>query len=319
MVQKLTPKSAQERPGDKEVRTSKARFTSEKRKNAPKQQRVSRQDHKYTAAITRNIENIMAARVKHEGGVLRVMDIPENVYEYAKGGAYVAEKTYQQRNSQVGWRKTKIADRQRDLQLQLNKELRLRKKQQLKTDLEKKQKEVEEAKKRKKQRRDADTVKKEIEPLPKNDVAGAFFDDILNINYDDYVDDILPEEVGIKNKKGLPVISKNPVIKKSGLKISTIVIQETALVNENEKDSAAAAAIAQNDEEEDNINEDEMTDKELKKYKKKKQLKAKATALNKLKELEKQEVQSERIAPSAPQNFRGVNIFDSVALLDEDF
>jgi hypothetical protein len=87
MVQKTKAKVARPQIGVKAERQRERSFEGFRRA-APKARYVSEEERKKTAAIVRNVERIMASRVVHEGGILRVLKHKEggNVAEFEKSG-----------------------------------------------------------------------------------------------------------------------------------------------------------------------------------------------------------------------------------------
>lgn len=208
MVQKVKEKLKKEQQGIKTTK-SRAKFTSLHSSSKPLAVKKTREDQKISGSISRNIEQIMTARVAHEGGHLRLLKAPENVYEFAKSGAQVSAKTYQQRSAQIGWRRTKLQDRQKELKVELNKEVRREEKAKLKKVLDERQKELAAFKEKEAQRKLKSTVKQVHVQLDDDDVAGDFFDDLIGEDFTPADVSLKPEEVGAKNSKGQAITTTN--------------------------------------------------------------------------------------------------------------
>lgn len=184
-----------------------------RRKNAPLQFAKPKVDRLVTGAISRNIEDIMTARVEHEGGYLRVLKAPENVFEFAKGGARVSDKVLKQRSGQIGWRKVKVADREKELRIAMDKEVRKEERSKLKRMVKEREKEQQEALDRLKSKREQNSNEVDLGELDHDDVAGDFFDDVIgqdffenNTNF--VKTELKPELVGAKNAKGGSLTTK---------------------------------------------------------------------------------------------------------------
>jgi len=71
-------------------RAAAPKFTGE-RKRAPKKRKVSKLEHKKTADITKNIERVLANRVAHHGGVLRLIKPEGDTTSFEKSGPELGE------------------------------------------------------------------------------------------------------------------------------------------------------------------------------------------------------------------------------------
>jgi hypothetical protein len=219
-----------ERPGLKTVRTTKVRFGS-RRRNAPLQFAKPKSEQKVTGAIGRNIEDIMTARIKHEGGHLRILKAPDNVYEFAKGGARVSDKVLAQRANQIGWRKNKIQDREKELKMALNKEVRKEERNKIKKMVEIRDKEQKLALEKLQAKRAANVNYNPADELVNDDVAGNFFDDVIGQDFATQINaemPVKPEEVGAKNSKGTVLTTKQLQRKEKIRKATQVVPDRSA-------------------------------------------------------------------------------------------
>jgi hypothetical protein len=206
MVQELKLNNV-ERPGLQSERVTKPKYGG-RRKNAPLQVKKAKEEQKISGAISRNIHNIMTARIAHEGGHLRVLKAPDNVYEYAKGGAKLSERTMMQRAAATGFRKLKVVDREKELRVQLDDAIRKEEKRKLQKLVKQQRSEAEEALQKLQEKREKNRTEIEQIKLVDDDVAGDFFDDVIGDNFAPVIETLRPEEVGAKNAKGKPIVSK---------------------------------------------------------------------------------------------------------------
>lgn len=193
MVQITKTKLKREPMGLKTTRTTKVRYT-DGRKGAPVKKKVTAEYKKVSAAIHGNIESIMTARVKHAGGHLSILKPPSDVYEYAKGGARLSDKQMALRADQTKWRKAKTSERQKELKMELDMNIRKAEKERLKKLIRQQHKDAE---LRREKLRDVT----KYEELSDDDVAGNFFDDEIGEDFDPKVEPLPLEAVGAKGKR----------------------------------------------------------------------------------------------------------------------
>jgi len=125
MVQKTKAKVARPQIGVKAERQRERSFEGFRRA-APKARYVSEEERKKTAAIVRNVERIMASRVVHEGGILRVLKHKEggNVAEFEKSGPKLSALQTKLRAGQNAARRAKAEQHQAMLRQTVDEEIK---------------------------------------------------------------------------------------------------------------------------------------------------------------------------------------------------